>query len=147
MPLPTSPSGCPMDALLRLLMGPWTTYILWILRQNGPTRFGALKRQIPGISSKVLTERLRMLEFAGVIYRDHNPTIPPKVTYGLAERGEELGAVLSGLENIARRWQADEDGAATRAGAVDRTSVAKNVALARNVEAPRLARERGPNSQ
>lgn len=147
MPLPTSPSGCPMDALLRLLMGPWTTYILWILRQNGPTRFGALKRQIPGISSKVLTERLRMLESAGVIYRDHNPTIPPEVTYGLAERGEELGAVLGGLEDIARRWQAEEEGAVTRTAAVDRTTVAKNVTPARNDEAPRLAWERRPNPQ
>lgn len=115
MPLPASPIGCPVDSLLRLLMGPWTTYILWTLRHNGPTRFGALKRQITGISSKVLSERLRMLEHAGVIYRHHKPTIPPQVTYGLAERGEQLGDVLDALENIARRWQAEEDGAETAA--------------------------------
>ena len=46
---------CPMDALLRLLMGPWTTYILWVLRTtNEPVRFGELKRRVPGISAKVL---------------------------------------------------------------------------------------------
>ncbi|MBU2824049.1 helix-turn-helix transcriptional regulator, partial [Acidithiobacillus ferrooxidans] len=55
---------CPMDALLRLLMGPWTTYILWTLRQRGPTRFGMLKREVRGISSRMLTERLRTLEEA-----------------------------------------------------------------------------------
>lgn len=93
-----------MDALLRLLMGPWTTYLLWVLRQNGPLRFGELKRQLPGISSRMLTQRLRMLEEAGIIFRDHRPTIPPEVSYGLTERGDELGDVLDGLEVIARRW-------------------------------------------
>ncbi|PCJ36432.1 MAG: transcriptional regulator [Alphaproteobacteria bacterium] len=93
-----------MDALLHLIMGPWTTYLLWVLSQNGPLRFGVLKRQLPGISSRVLTQRLRMLETAGVIFRDHRPTIPPQVTYGLTQRGVELGDVLNGLEVIARRW-------------------------------------------
>ena len=49
-----------MDSLLRLLMGPWTTYIIYVLRTNGPTRFGELKRKVTGVSAKVLTERLRM---------------------------------------------------------------------------------------
>ncbi len=95
---------CPMDALLHLIMGPWTTYLLWTLSQNGPLRFGVLKRRLPGISSRVLTQRLRMLETAGVIFRDHRATIPPQVTYGLTQRGVELGGVLNDLEVIARRW-------------------------------------------
>ncbi|RMF33442.1 MAG: transcriptional regulator [Alphaproteobacteria bacterium] len=93
-----------MDALLRLLTGPWTTYILWVLTDQGPQRFGALKRAVPGISTRVLTERLRMLETAGVIWREQAQTIPPAVTYGLTERGKELGCVLDGLGRIARRW-------------------------------------------
>jgi len=104
MPMPKSPMGCPMDALFRLLAGPWTLYILWILRSNGPTRFGVLKRQIQGISAKMLTERLRMLEAAEVIYRDYEPTVPPQVTYGVTERGQELMEVLDDLSVIARRW-------------------------------------------
>lgn len=95
-----------MDALLRLLMGPWTTYILWILSTNGPTRFGALKHDIRGISSKVLTERLRRLESAGAVYRDYVPTVPPQVTYGLTKRGAELRQVLDTLDGIAQRWDA-----------------------------------------
>ena len=67
MTLPKSSMGCPMDAILRLLMGPWTTYILWVLRNDGPTRFGELKRKVSGISAKVLTERLRLLEHAEII--------------------------------------------------------------------------------
>lgn len=115
MPLPHSPVGCPMDSLLRLLMGPWTTYILWVLRGHGPTRFGELKRKVPGISAKMLTERLRMLEEAGVVYRDYQPTVPPQVTYGLTPRGEELREVLDGLSELAQRWRAADDAAAAAA--------------------------------
>jgi len=93
-----------MDGLLRLLMGPWTTYILWVLSQQGPTRFGELKHQIPGISSRILTLRLQMLTNTGVIFRDYKPTIPPQVTYGLTDRGMELRAVLDDLNDIACRW-------------------------------------------
>ena len=46
-------TACPMDSLLKLLMGPWTTYILWLLRSQGPQRYGELKAGMPGISSKV----------------------------------------------------------------------------------------------
>ncbi|MHA1564911.1 MAG: winged helix-turn-helix transcriptional regulator, partial [Alphaproteobacteria bacterium] len=41
---------------------------------------------------------------AGIVFRDYRPTIPPEVSYGLTERGDELGDVLDGLEVIARRW-------------------------------------------
>src|SRR5262249_3194083 len=103
-----SVSACPMDQLLRLLTGPWTTYILWVLRSNGPTRFGELKRRVPGVSAKMLTERLRMLEEARVIFRHYEPSIPPQVTYGLAARGEELRDVLDKLNEVALRWRAED---------------------------------------
>ncbi len=106
MPMPQSPTKCPMDSLLRLLMGPWTTYILWVLHSNGPTRFGELKRRVAGISAKMLTERLRMLEESGVVHRDHQPTVPPQVTYSLTARGRELRQVLDELSALAGRWQA-----------------------------------------
>ncbi len=104
MKLPISPAGCPLDALLRVLCGPWTIYILCRLHQNGPTRFGQLKRQLVGISSKMLTERLRTLEKAEIIYRHHNPTVPPQVTYGLTEEGKELTTVLDQLNKLAQQW-------------------------------------------
>ncbi len=101
-------SQCPMDAVLRQLMGPWTTYILWLLRSEGPLRFGAIKAGMPGISSKVLTERLRQLEASGLVHRDYRPTIPPSVTYSLTARGAELNGVLDGLNQIAMKWAAED---------------------------------------
>ena len=95
---------CPMDALLRIISGQWTTYLLWTLGQEKVIRFGELKRRIPGISSRVLTERLRKLESAHFIYRVHEPTIPPKVSYGLTERGLALRGDLQGLEKLAVEW-------------------------------------------
>jgi DNA-binding HxlR family transcriptional regulator len=102
------PGQCPLDAVLRLLMGPWTTYIIWLLETEGPLRFGELKARIPAISSKVLTDRLRHLEAAGLVSRDYRPTIPPAVTYAITARGHELQPVLDGLNTIALRWR-DED--------------------------------------
>jgi DNA-binding HxlR family transcriptional regulator len=97
-----------MDAILRLLMGPWTTYILWILRSDGPTRFGELKRKVQGISAKVLTERLRLLEKADVVERHYQPTIPPQVTYSLTKRGLELKPLLDSLDAVAQRWNSED---------------------------------------
>ena len=68
---------CPMDGILNILSGPWTTYILWLIRVNNEMRFGEIKKQMPLISAKVLTERLRMLESAGILERTQEPTIPP----------------------------------------------------------------------
>lgn len=93
-----------MDSVLKLLMGPWTTYILWVLDTNGAKRFGELKRLVPGISARMLTQRLRMLEEAQVIKRDYKPTIPPQVTYSLDQRGHELRAALAALNEVGARW-------------------------------------------
>jgi DNA-binding HxlR family transcriptional regulator len=103
---------CPMDAVLKLLMGPWTTYIIWLLETQGPLRFGEIKTRMPAISSKVLTERLRHLEAARIVSRDYRPTIPPQVSYALTPRGHELKNVLGGISIIAQRWQV-EDAAVT----------------------------------
>jgi DNA-binding HxlR family transcriptional regulator len=101
-------SCCPMDAVLRTLMGTWTTYILWLLRSEGRLRFGEIKARMPGISSKVLTERLRHLEASGLIDRDYRPTIPPAVSYALTARGEQLKTVLDQINTIALQWQAED---------------------------------------
>ena len=101
-------AACPMDYILRMLMGPWTTYIVYNLRTYGPQRFGELKRRVSGVSAKMLTERLRTLEGAGLIKRDYEATIPPKVTYSLTPRGHELDGVLEKLAEVAIRWQAED---------------------------------------
>ena len=95
---------CPMDGLLNLLSGPWTTYILWLIRNGGELRFGEIKKQLPLISAKVLTERLRMLEEAGVLEREHEATIPPKVSYRFTKRGLELEELLDKINSLAVQW-------------------------------------------
>jgi len=108
---PTShtPGQCPLDTVLRLLMGPWTTYVLCLLQTEGPLRFGQLKARMGRISSKVLTDRLRHLEAAQLITRTYAPTIPPAVTYAMAARGAELKDVLDGINQLAVRWQSEDE--------------------------------------
>ena len=99
------PSPCAIGGLLELLTRPWTLHILWALSTNGPTRFGVLRRQIEGVSSRVLTERLRTLEHAHFIFRHYEPTIPPAVTYGITERMQDIQKVLHQLEELSKKWQ------------------------------------------
>src|SRR5215475_5629953 len=105
------PAKCPRSTheLLQLLTRPWTMHVLWALSSGGPTRFGALRRQIDGISSRLLSERLRSLEEKGFIYRHYEPTIPPAVTYGLTKRMEEISEALDKLDQLAHKWQEEDD--------------------------------------
>ncbi len=100
-----TPSPCPVDAVLKLLAGPWTTHVLWALQTHGAMRYGALKRAIPGVSSRLLTERLRRLTGAGFVEREVVPTVPPQVSYALSARGRRLGEVLAQLQPIVREWE------------------------------------------
>ena len=70
-------------------------------------RFGVLKKQVEGISARVLTERLRILEEKGFVFRHYQPTIPPAVTYGITGRMKDIEKVLHQLEGLARKWQAE----------------------------------------
>jgi DNA-binding HxlR family transcriptional regulator len=93
--------------MLELLTRPWTLHILWSLSHDGPMRFGVLRRQVEGISSRMLTERLRTLESAGFVFRHYEQTIPPAVTYGITERMKDIEKVLAQLEGLSRKWQGD----------------------------------------
>ncbi len=101
-------SPCAVHGLLELLTRPWTMHILLALGRNGPTRFGALRRSIEGISSRVLTERLRMLEAKGFIFREYKPTIPPEVTYGITTRMKDIERVFAELDKVAAKWQQED---------------------------------------
>jgi DNA-binding HxlR family transcriptional regulator len=96
---------CPVELLFKLIGQRWSAYILWLLQVQGPIRFGEIKRMIPGISQKVLTEKLRELERAKLINRDYKPTIPPTVIYSVTSHSEELGSILKDLSVLAYTWR------------------------------------------
>jgi DNA-binding HxlR family transcriptional regulator len=102
--------------MLELLTRPWTLHILWALSHDGPMRFGVLRRQVDGISSRVLTERLRMLEEKKFVFRHYEPTIPPAVTYGITERMKDIEKVLAQLEGLSRKWQGEGGSVSAAAG-------------------------------
>lgn len=105
-----TPSPCAISGMLELLTRPWTMHILWSLSTNGPMRFGVLKKNIDGISARVLTERLRTLEGAGFVFRKYEQTIPPAVTYGITDRMKDIEKVLDQLETLARKWHGEGGG-------------------------------------
>ena len=77
---PPPPPGCPMAECMKLLGGAWTPNLVWML-SGGARRFGELRRDIPKISPKMLTARLRDLEEKGVVTRQVVPSSPPSVEY------------------------------------------------------------------
>ena len=105
---PETPIPCATGGLLAILTRPWTMHILWVLGHDGPTRFGMLRRKTTGISSRVLAERLRMLEARGFVYRKYEPTIPPAVTYGLTSRMDEMRPILEQLDRLAGIWYQED---------------------------------------
>ena len=94
----------PLVKLLAILASPWTMLLLHRLHIEGPKRFGELKRRLGAISTKTLTERLRMLEAEGWVNRHYEPTVPPQVTYSITEKVLELDGVMRELDRIADRW-------------------------------------------
>src|ERR1700678_2865897 len=75
----------------------WTMLILEVLTERGEMRFTRLSELVPGISYKMLTQTLRLMEREGLITRTVHPVVPPKVEYRLTELGLSLGASFCGV--------------------------------------------------
>lgn len=86
----------PVTDLLNRIAGKWTILIIRKL-EDGPMRFGELKRQIDGISQKMLTSTLRDLEHDGFVSRTVTPSIPPRVDYELTSLGRDLNVPLRAI--------------------------------------------------
>lgn len=90
----------------------WTGAIVRTLL-SGPHRFNELLSAIPGISDRLLTERLRELESEDIVRREVRPESPVRVIYELTERGAQLGPALDEIARWAERWiHLGEDAAA-----------------------------------
>ena len=99
---PPAPPACPIAACMRVLGGVWTPNLVWML-SGGPRRFGELRRDIPQISPKMLTARLRELEAKGVVAREVMPSSPPSVEYSLTDVGHELIPVINAIVKVGTR--------------------------------------------
>jgi DNA-binding HxlR family transcriptional regulator len=96
---------CPhFHAAIELIGKRWTGAIVSALTE-GPLRFGELARAVPGLSDRLLSQRLRELEEAGVVERQVEAGTPTRVSYSLTEKGADLRPAISELRAWARRWK------------------------------------------
>lgn len=96
---------CPdFHAAIELVGKRWTGAIVSALTRE-PMRFGELVKAVPGLSDRLLSQRLRELEDAGVVERSVEAGTPVKVTYALTEKGTDLRPAMSELGAWARRWK------------------------------------------
>jgi DNA-binding HxlR family transcriptional regulator len=87
---------CGIDAAMDVIGGKWKVLILWALDER-PCRFGELRRNIPGVTEKVLTAQLRELEADGIVHREVFEEVPPRVEYSLTPLGASLNEALAPL--------------------------------------------------
>lgn len=91
------PYICGIDAAMDVVSGKWKSLILWELHHYGTRRFAELRRGLPGVSEKMLSQHLREMEEDGLVHREVYAEVPPKVEYSLTEHGVSLNAALAAL--------------------------------------------------
>lgn len=111
-PLPGSSGDCPVRDVLERVGDKWSVLLVAQLARQ-PHRFSALLRGTEGLSQRMLTRTLRLLERDGLVRREVAPTTPPQVTYSLTPLGQSLAAAVEPLTS----WAIDhrEEVAAARA--------------------------------
>ena len=89
--------ACPVATTVQLIGSKWKLLILRNLLQR-PWRFNELRKDLEGISQKVLTDSLRSMEDDGIITRTVYPEVPPRVEYALSELGESMRPIINAME-------------------------------------------------
>ncbi|MFH1114156.1 MAG: helix-turn-helix domain-containing protein [Pseudomonadota bacterium] len=87
---------CPTRIVLDRIADKWTVLVVGAL-DNKTKRFGELRREIGGVSQKMLTQTVRGLERDGLVFRKVYPSVPPKVEYSLTELGRTLVGILRAI--------------------------------------------------
>ena len=91
-----APSDCPVDRTMRVLSGRWKAWILYNLR-HGPRRFNEMRRLMPTITQRMLTQHLRELEADGIVARHVREIVPPHVEYSLTDLGRTVMPILEAM--------------------------------------------------
>jgi DNA-binding HxlR family transcriptional regulator len=97
------PYGCSVGATLSVIGGRWKPIIIFKLLQNDFLRFGELKREIEGVTQRMLTQQLRELEDDKVVARKVYAEVPPRVEYSLTCYGRTLEPIMTAM----RDWGAE----------------------------------------
>lgn len=96
---------CSVELTLNVIGGKWKPIILYHLSDVGTRRFGELKKAMPNITQKMLTQQLRELEQDGLIDRRVYAEVPPKVEYSLTEFGKTIMPVLQSLSEWGKSYE------------------------------------------
>ena len=95
---------CPVATTLMLIGNKWKIFIIQQLMEK-PFRFGELRRAIPGISEKVLTDNLRAMEKDGLITRTVYPEVPPHTEYELSDLGNSMRPIIDSMATWGTGYQ------------------------------------------
>jgi DNA-binding HxlR family transcriptional regulator len=93
---PNPVEGCPLTAALAAIGGKWKLIIIYWLAES-PKHFAALRKAMPGISQKVLTQQLRELVNDGIVNRDPKGAVPAPVEYSLSDYGRSVLPLVEGV--------------------------------------------------
>ncbi|MFI9361965.1 winged helix-turn-helix transcriptional regulator [Kitasatospora sp. NPDC053057] len=100
--LATYRRDCPSRTVVEVLANKWSLYVLAALRRSAePLRFSRLRRQLDGVTQKMLTQTLRSLERDGLVARTVYPTVPPRVEYSLTDLGHAAGELTTAVADWA----------------------------------------------
>jgi len=105
-----SNSRCPVCRTADVVCGKWTLLVIRDLADDR-RRFCELERSLEGISPRTLSLRLRALEEEGIVARHTFPEVPPRVEYGLTEKGEALAPLIEDMRRYGARWLVEEESA------------------------------------
>ena len=105
--------ACPVATTVQLIGSKWKLLIMRNLLAR-PWRFNELRKDLDGISQKVLTDSLRSMEQDGIITRTVYPEVPPRVEYALSELGESMRPIINAMEvwgkNYKEKYPDHEEG-------------------------------------
>src|SRR4051794_18793952 len=99
--MPDRDGVCPLEELIKVIGGKGKVIILWHVLA-GPQRVGKLRRQMPGVTQKMLTQQLRELERDGFLSRTVFAEVPPRVEYAATPLADEIRSLLRAMHDWAK---------------------------------------------